>query len=329
MAPSSSSSSTHLTLDHYWRYAAAGGVCAMATHVMVVPVDVVKTRAQLHPRVLAYKSTLGGMKHVWGTEGASALLLGLAPTFWGYMGQGAAKYGNYEAFKAAFGRLMGAEWAQEHRLGVYVASAAASEALADLALAPLEAVRIRTVADPEIAKKGMVRALGHIAKTEGVVHGLYRGLPPLMMKQVPYTAAQLTVFEKALETVYSRLDGGKDAQTKPVQLMISLGCGALAGVLSGIVSHPADTILSAVNKEAKLDAAHHTTSTAQKRKVGMWRHSWELLMDTYKSGHVWAGLGPRLVMMTGMVAGQLLIYDSVKVALGLGASGTVVKPHQQ
>lgn len=75
------------TLGYYLKGALAGGLCCGVTHGALTPVDVVKTRMQLSPEVYN-DGMVGGFRKVIASEGAGALLTGLAPTAVGYFVQG-------------------------------------------------------------------------------------------------------------------------------------------------------------------------------------------------------------------------------------------------
>lgn len=77
---------------------------------------------------------IGGFRQVIKNEGAAALLTGAGPTFAGYFLQGAFKFGGYEFFKKQHIDFLGIETASKYRTGVYLASAAAAEFIADIAL---------------------------------------------------------------------------------------------------------------------------------------------------------------------------------------------------
>lgn len=127
---------------------------------------------------------IGGFRQVIAKEGAGALLTGAGPTFAGYFLQGAFKFGGYEFFKQQSINTLGYETAKQNRTAVYLASAAAAEFFADIALCPLEATRIRLVSDPKFAS-GLIGGFGKIASQEGI-GAFYSGFGPILFKQGMY-----------------------------------------------------------------------------------------------------------------------------------------------
>jgi len=115
------------------------------------------------------------------TEGVGALLTGFGPTAAGYFLQGAFKFGGYEFFKKQFIDGLGVETATNYRTGIYLASSAAAEFFADIALCPLEATRIRLVSEPTYAS-GLVGGFGKMLRTEGL-GAFYAGFGPICFKQ--------------------------------------------------------------------------------------------------------------------------------------------------
>lgn len=140
----------------------------------------VKTKIQLDP-VTYNRGFIGGFKQVVQNEGAAALLTGFGPTAAGYFLQGAFKFGGYEFFKKQSIDYLGYETAAKNKTAVYLASSAAAEFFADIALCPLEATRIRLVSQPEFAS-GLVSGFGKILKNEGV-GAFYSGFGPILLKQ--------------------------------------------------------------------------------------------------------------------------------------------------
>ena len=147
---------------------------------MLSAVFSVKTRIQLDP-VTYNRGLIGGFRQVIANEGAGAIWTGFGPTAAGYFLQGAFKFGGYELFKQQCINYLGYETASNNRTAVYLASSAAAEFFADIALCPLEATRIRLVSDPKFAS-GLISGFGKIASQEGV-GAFYSGFGPILFKQ--------------------------------------------------------------------------------------------------------------------------------------------------
>ncbi|KAK9656713.1 mitochondrial phosphate carrier protein [Aspergillus fumigatus] len=282
----------------YSRFAFAGAVCCSVTHGALTPVDVVKTRIQLDP-VTYNRGMIGGFRQVIANEGAGALLTGFGPTAAGYFLQGAFKFGGYEFFKQQFINQLGYETASNNRTAVYLASSAAAEFFADIALCPLEATRIRLVSEPTFAS-GLMSGFGKILKNEGI-GAFYSGFGPILFKQIPYTMAKFVVYEKVVEAVYRKVD--KNTISDGAKTGINLGSGLIAGFAAALVSQPADTMLSVINKT---QGAPGESTVSRLVKIAK---------DLGIRGS-YAGIGTRLFMVGSITAGQFAIYGDIKRVLG-------------
>ena len=191
---------------------------------------------------------------------------------------------------------------------IYITSSAMAEACATVVLCPWEAIRIKTVNQPvKYGNVNVFKGLKMIAVEEGLLNGYFRGLIPILAKQVPYTCVQLTCFSYTTEFFYgnflpNRLGMKKQDLTTTQQLNLSVGAGILAGMVSSLASHPADTLLSLVNKP------------------GEQRNIFQIMKDIGFKG-VWRGVVPRCLMVSFLSAGMFLVYDSSKLALGLQTTG--------
>ncbi|TIA36423.1 hypothetical protein D6C79_08304 [Aureobasidium pullulans] len=284
-------------IDLYARFALAGALGCSITHGGFTPVDVVKTKIQLDPATYN-RGTIATFRQVIANEGAGALLTGAGATFSGYFVQGAFKFGGYEFFKKQSIDYLGLEKARANRGLVYAFSAASAEFFASVALCPLEATRIRLVSTPGFAN-GLIGGFSKIAKTEGL-GGFYSGFGPILFKQVPYTVTKFLAFEKFSEAILSTMD--KSTMGSGTATTVNLGSGLLAGFAAAIVSQPADTMLSKINK---------SKSTGEGTVTRLIKIAGELgLRGSF------AGLPTRLVMVGGLTAGQFAIYGDIKKALG-------------
>ena len=86
-----------------------------------------------------------GFKVTMREQGTRGLVLGWAPTAIGYSMQGLCKFGFYEVFKNLYGDMIGEENAYLYRTSLYLAASASAEFFADIALSPMESVKVRFV----------------------------------------------------------------------------------------------------------------------------------------------------------------------------------------
>lgn len=291
------SADTKYDLMYYLKGALAGGICCSVTHGALTPVDVVKTRIQLEPTKYT-KGLIGGFKQIAAEEGSGALLTGLGPTVVGYFVQGWFKFGGVEFFKINISKALGEQGAWDNRTAIYLAAAAAAETIADIFLCPLEATRIRLVSDPSFAS-GLADGAARLVKEEGVIKGFYSGFGPILFKQVPYTMAKFAVQGEAAEKIAASMGKTTGELTGSTKLGVALSSGVIAGVAAAIISHPADTLLSKVNK-----AGAGGTGSIPSRLINIAKE-----IGFYKLCTV--GLGARCVMIGSLTAGQFLLFDIV------------------
>jgi len=243
-----------------------------------------------------------GFKKVVAEEGIKALLTGFGATAAGYFVQGWFKFGGVEFFKIKMANYYGEAKAWQKRTFIYLAASAMAETIADLFLCPLEAIRIRSVSDPTFPK-GLGAGATKMLATDGVL-GFYAGLGPILFKQVPYTMAKFAVQGKAAEVLY-RAKGKSPDQCSPGQnVVISLLSGVVAGVAAAIISHPADTLLSKINKKG---AGGQGSTISRLLNISREMGFAKLCLT---------GLGARCIMIGTLTAGQFGIFDSVMNIFG-------------
>lgn len=109
--------------------------------------------------------------------------------------------------------------------------------------------------------------------------------------------AAFVVYENALEQAYTWVD--KWTVSSAATTGINLGSGLLAGVAAALVSQPADTMLSKINKEKGEPGD------------GTLRRVWKIAKDTGLRGS-FVGIRARLIMVGGMTAIQFGIYGDIK-----------------
>ncbi|CAO2838499.1 unnamed protein product [Amaranthus hypochondriacus] len=278
----------------------AGGMLSCGvTHTAVTPLDVVKCNMQIDPA--KYKSVSSGFGIIMKEQGIKGLYKGWAPTFFGYSAQGAFKMGGYEFFKKYYSDIAGPEYAAKYKSLIVLAGSASAEIIADVALCPFEAVKVRVQTQPGFAK-GLSDGLPKFVKSEGAL-GLYKGLVPLWGRQIPYTMMKFASFETIVEMMYKHaIPTPKEQCSKTLQLGVSFAGGYVAGILCAVVSQPADNLVSFLNNAKGASVADAV------KKLGVW-------------GLFTRGLPLRIVMIGTLTGAQWGIYDSFKVLVGLPTTG--------
>jgi len=281
----------------YFALCGLGGVLSCGlTHTAVTPLDLVKCRLQVDKA--KYKNTFTGFKITYAEGGPKGMVLGWAPTAIGYSAQGLCKFGFYEVFKNIYSGILGEENTYLYRTSLYLAASASAEFFADIALSPMESVKVRIQTSPAGTFPTTLReAAPKIYAAEGM-NGFYKALVPLWGRQIPYTMMKFACFERTVEAIYANIVPKPRAEcTKSEQLVVTFAAGYIAGVFCAIVSHPADSIVSYMNK------AKGATVGSAAKALGF--------------AGCWSGLAPRIIMIGTLTALQWFIYDGVKVALGL------------
>ncbi|RLM00648.1 hypothetical protein CFD26_108321 [Aspergillus turcosus] len=289
----------------YYAACTVGGLLACGlTHTAVTPLDLIKCRRQVDPQL--YKSNMEAFRLIRSAEGMRGVFTGWSPTFFGYSAQGAFKYGGYEFFKKFYSDLVGPERAHKWKTSLYLAASASAELIADVALCPFEAVKVRTQTTIPPEFKGTFSGISQLVGKEGVA-GLYKGLYPLWGRQIPYTMMKFASFETIVEAIYKRLPGRKEDYGKGAQTAVAFTGGYLAGILCAIVSHPADVMVSKLNANRLPGESFGTAMGRIYKEIGF--------------RGLWNGLPVRIVMIGTLTGLQWMIYDSFKIFMGLPTTG--------
>ena len=178
--------------------------------------------------------------------------------------------------------------------GLYLAASASAEFFADIALSPMEACKVRIQTSPIGTFPRTLRGAIPKLLAEQGIGGFYKSIVPLWGRQIPYTMMKFACFEKTVVALYDYVvRRPKESCSKSEQLVVTFAAGYIAGVFCAIVSHPADTLVSYLNK------APGAGLSAAVKELGF--------------AGLWAGLGPRIIMIGTLTALQWFIYDGVKV----------------
>merc|ERR1712084_184713 len=124
------------------------------------------------------------------------------------------------------------------------------------------------------------------------------------MGQIPYTMAKFAVQGIVAEQMYAGMNKKPEDCGAGLNTGVALGSGVVAGVASAIISHPADTLLSKVNK-----AGAGGDGSIPQRMMNITKETGVAKLCTQ-------GLGARCVMIGTLTALQFGIFDTVMRTLG-------------
>lgn len=329
-----------------WRYYLAGGICAAISHAITTPVDVIKvcfcfefelatsssfralfaenfyfeffnfiqTRKQVDESMKDMGFIQAGVEIIKKDKegGINALLAGLGPTTIGYLFEGSVKFGVYEVSKPIVRSLL--VWCAtisnmalfDSKLLGFIISGILAGTAASIMLCPMEALRIRLVAESQSAPTGNWVDCGmKMINNEGIM-GFFKSLSSMLFKQVPYTVAKNVSFDFITTTAYCTVAGlGRDICGR-TKFVIPLLSAMMTSVICSISSQPGDMLLSVMN--------------AQKGKSTT-RDYVKSIMKENGIGGFFVGTRERLVHVGMIVTVQLLIYDFVKRLVGISATG--------
>ncbi|RLN97926.1 hypothetical protein BBJ28_00013337 [Nothophytophthora sp. Chile5] len=295
---------------YYGKCMIAGILSCGVTHTGITPLDVVKCNMQVNPA--KFKGLLPGIKTIASEEGSAALFKGWAPTAIGYSMQGMCKFGFYEFFKDMYSTMAGEENAFKYRGAIYLAGSASAEFFADIALCPMEMVKVKVQTSPAgTFPVEFGPAVAAMRANSAETRFPFGSLVPLWSRQIPYTMAKFFFFEKVVEAFYTHVfTEPKSSYPKSTQLGVTFASGYLAGVICAIVSHPADSVVSLMGK-------------AENKGKGFG----QIASETGLVNLATKGLGTRIIMIGTLTGAQWWIYDTFKTVMGMGTSGGAAKKH--
>jgi len=293
----------HINKEYYAKCLIGGGLSSSVRWALT-PFDFIKCSMQANPT--RFSSFSAGLSSVWKQQGISGLYRGFAPTVLAYFSQSGTKYAMYELIKDNLSRTLGPEQAAQYKSLIYIVSAGSAEAIADVFMCPWEMLKVKVQTSQSGSFPSQFRpALASMIQQRSNLNFPFGSLTPLWSRQVIGTVANFVTFEHTVNAIYGHLlTKNKDEYGISTQLAVSFAAGYVSGLVSTIVSHPADSLLS-------LRARYPDKSYRQIIDLVGWQQ-----LATQ-------GLIPRAALTGTIIASQWFLYDSFKTILGLGTSGGV------
>lgn len=200
------------------------------------------------------------------TEGVVSFYQGLSAGLWRAVISGGGRLTIYNQAKSALGEDM------LHRTGFAGRAALGmwSGGLAAVLAAPFDMVRTRQQVNRSSGGGGgMFQMLGLIARTEGLP-GLWAGSSAMFVRQVTFTAAQVSTYDRAKTMCMQQVGGGAD------DMAIHFGAAMISGVASTLATAPIENVKTVLQMTP---AAHRTVGNViravygQHGVFGFWRGS--------------------------------------------------------
>jgi solute carrier family 25 phosphate transporter 3 len=316
-----------LGIASYSRFALSGAICASGVHLALTPLDVVKTKVQTNP--IKYPGIGSSFKKIFKEDGVSAFYSGWVPTVLGNFINGGVLYALTEVTRRSLSEAAGVD-AVALEIPIILTAAgkfcfyflvsthevflltffflssfdfilpAVASSVGAIVLCPFEAVRIRSVAQPDYASNA-VEVVHKMLREEGV-GSLLNAIPIFLVKLIPYAMTKFLIFDLSTEWMYNNFPAAQEELK--LSLIVSLVGGILGGSSAAIISNPADCVISEL-KKAKSDLSP--------------QEALKNLLDRGGIPTLFKGLQLRVVFYSLNASLTFVLYDGVRFLLGIGS----------
>jgi len=240
------------------RYMLAGAVAGMVEHVAMFPVDTIKTRMQVDPKLLQgnaarsgmYRSVFRSVKGILKHEGVRGFYRGVAAMALGAGPAHAVYFATYEKCKQAL--VSSGVGANSSNSGVHPAAAGLSGSLAtvvsDAVALPMDVVKQRLQL-PGTPYKGVANCVSRVLREEGVA-AFFRSYQTTLVMNIPYTAVHFAVYESAKQML------GGDVEELEDRLLTHVTAGGSAGGIAAAITTPLDVVKTRLQTDCALRSSN-------------------------------------------------------------------------
>ncbi|CAF2190845.1 hypothetical protein HID58_027390 [Brassica napus] len=230
--------------------AAAGAIAA----TFVCPLDVIKTRLQVHglPETRRGSVIITSLGNILKKEGVRGMYRGLSPTI-------IALLPNWAVYFSVYGKLKDLLQSSDGKLsiGANMVAAAGAGASTSIATNPLWVVKTRLMASffllltqgmrPDVVPyKSMLSAFSRIFREEGF-RGLYSGVIPSLVG-VSHVAIQFPVYEKIKQYMANVGDKSVD-QLSPGEVAVA---SSISKVIASVSTYPHEVVRSKLQEQGQV-----------------------------------------------------------------------------
>ncbi|XP_020205866.1 nicotinamide adenine dinucleotide transporter 1, chloroplastic [Cajanus cajan] len=228
--------------------AASGAAAGAIAATFVCPLDVIKTRLQVHGLPHGQKGSVivTGLKNIVRNEGFRGMYRGLSPTILALLPNWAVYFTSYEQLKALLRSRDGCN--ELTTIGNIIAAAGAGAATA-ISTNPLWVVKTRLqtqgMRPGVVPYKSVLSALTRITHEEGI-RGLYSGIVP-SLAGVSHVAIQFPAYEK-IKSYMAEKDNTTVDKLTPGSVAIA---SSISKVFASVMTYPHEVIRSRLQEQGQ------------------------------------------------------------------------------
>ncbi|XP_008243273.1 PREDICTED: nicotinamide adenine dinucleotide transporter 2, mitochondrial [Prunus mume] len=230
-------------------HAGAGAAAGAMAATFVCPLDVIKTRLQVHGMPPGQRGSIiiTSLQNILKTEGLKGMYRGLSPTILALLPNWAVYFTVYEQLKGLLQSHV--DGSSELTIGANMIAAAGAGAATAITTNPLWVVKTRLqtqgMRPGVIPYKSMRSAFTRIATEEGM-RGLYSGILP-SLAGISHVAIQFPAYEK-IKSFMAKRDSTTVDKLNPGNVAIA---SSISKVIASVITYPHEVVRSRLQEQGQ------------------------------------------------------------------------------
>ncbi|KAI9139201.1 mitochondrial carrier domain-containing protein [Paraphysoderma sedebokerense] len=275
----------------------AGALAGITEHVVMYPLDSVKTRLQIltpNPQAI-YSGMTNAISRITTTEGASALFRGVNSVVLGAGPAHALYFASYERMKVILGGDQ-----EGHHPWKSAAAGACATLVHDGFMNPFDVVKQRMQSYTGSHYRSITHCFMKILRTEGVT-AFYISYPTTLTMSIPFQSIHFSAYESFRKSL------NPSGEYDPKAHIIA---GGLAGAIAAAVTNPLDVAKTVLQTKGD-------SSDAAVRSVRGFADAMKIIYERNGLKGFWKGVRPRVMSHAPATAISWTTYEYFKYFLSL------------